>query len=355
MPATPAIETNIWFWIIFNAVVLALLGFDLLAHKKGHIVKSGEALGWTIFWVSLSVIFGAGIWYIYGHDKGIEFFTCYLVEYSLSIDNIFIFVLIFTAFQVPREQQHRVLFWGILGALVLRGIMICIGAAAIKQYGWILYVFGAFLLYVGFKMIFAKDAHPDMQNTWIVRISRKLLPFTDKYHGERFTVMLPATPERQVPIEDAEPAAASGSTATVAKPAFRTIPAMPARRVFTPLALVLIVVEFTDLIFAVDSIPAIFGFTQDAFIIYTSNVGAILGLRSLYFLLAGAMVSFHYLKVGLGVILMFVGLKMLSHGYFHIKPVYSLTFIIVVLAVSIIASLLRKAPPAPDEPTLSGH
>ncbi|HSI84760.1 MAG: TerC family protein [Candidatus Methylacidiphilales bacterium] len=306
MPATPAIETNIWFWIIFNAVVLALLGFDLLSHRKGHVVKGGEAVAWTAFWVSISVLFGAGIWWHYGHDTGILFFTCYLIEYSLSIDNIFIFVLIFSSFQVPRDQQHRVLFWGIIGALILRGIMIAIGAYAIKQFSWILYIFGGLLLYLGFKMIFKKEENDDMQDKWIVRVSRRFLPFTDQYHGEKFSI-----------IENG-------------------------KRVFTPLLLVLIVVEFTDLIFAVDSIPAIFGVSQDTFIIYTSNVGAILGLRSLYFLLAGAMVSFHFLKIGLGIILMFVGVKMLFANWFHVPPIYSLSFIITILLGSIATSLFYK-------------
>ena len=248
--------------------MLAVLALDLgVFHRKAHAVGFKEALSWTGVWVTLAVLFGAGVWFWAGPQKGLEFFTGYLIEYSLSADNVFVFVLIFSYFAVPTPWQHKVLFWGVLGALVMRLVMIGLGVALIRQFGWILYVFGAFLLFTGFKMVFGKSEEIHPERNPVVRWFRKLAPVTSGYHGDRFVARVDG------------------------------------RRAATPLLVVLVCIEVSDLVFAVDSIPAIFAVTLDPFIVYTSNVFAILGLRSLYFVLAGMVNKFHYLKTGLGVVL----------------------------------------------------
>ena len=295
-------------WIGFSLLVLAVLALDLgVFHRKAHAVGFKEALSWTGVWVTLAVLFGAGVWHWAGPQKGLEFFTGYLIEYSLSADNVFVFVLIFSYFAVPPPWQHKVLFWGVLGALVMRLVMIGLGVALISRFGWILYVFGAFLLFTGFKMVFGKQEEIHPERNPVVRWFRKLVPVTAGYHGDRFVVRVDG------------------------------------RRMATPLLVVLVCVEVSDLVFAVDSIPAIFAVTLDPFIVYTSNVFAILGLRSLYFVLAGMVDKFHYLKTGLGVVLAFVGVKMLlAHTAYKIDTLAALGVVAGVLAVTIVASLLRQ-------------
>lgn len=313
---------TIWLWVGFNVFVLALLALDLgVFHRKSHVVSVKEAAGWTAVWVALAVAFGTGVYFWSGGEKALEFFTGYLIEYSLSIDNIFIFVLLFTYFAVPAAYQHRVLFWGILGALIMRGILIVVGAALIEQFHWIIYVFGAFLIFTGIRMGLHKDdeneVHPE--GNLLVRLFRRIMPVTHDNHGAKFFV-------REA-----------------------------GRLAATPLFLVLLIVESTDLIFAVDSIPAIFAVSHDPFIVYTSNVFAILGLRSLYFMLSGVMDKFYYLKTGLAVVLTFVGVKMLlTDTAFKIPIGASLGVIAGVLGIAVIASLIRsrrqEAAPSRIEP-----
>lgn len=274
-------------WVGFNVFVLAMLALDLgVFHRKAHEVNVKEALVWSVVWISLALVFNLII-YLYwdvmmpvsdfanNTEAALAFLTGYLIEKSLSVDNIFVFVLVFSSFAVPAIYQHRVLFWGVLGALIMRGIMIAAGAALIKEFHWIIWIFGAFLIYTGIKMVKSDDHEVDPANHTVVKWLRKIMPMTETYEGQRFVVV------------------------------------KNGMRMATPLLAVLLVVEFTDLIFAVDSIPAIFAITDNAFIVYTSNVFAILGLRSLYFVLAGAMGKFRYLKPALAFILTFVGVKML--------------------------------------------
>ena len=267
-----------------------------------------EATIWTTVWVSLALIFNVGIYYFKGHQPALEFLTGYLIEYSLSVDNIFVFVLVFTAFRVPAVSQHRVLFWGILGAFVMRGIMIGIGAALIHRFEWIIYIFGAFLIYTGIKIAVKKDDDAvHVADNPLVKFVRKHFRMTPHYVGEHFVVRDEKT----------------------------------GARVLTPMVLVLIVIETTDLIFAVDSIPAIFAVTTDAFIVYTSNVFAILGLRSLYFLLAGIIDRFYYLKPALSFILTFVGVKMVISHWYKVPISVSLAVIVGALLLAVIASMIR--------------
>ncbi|MEK7684789.1 MAG: TerC family protein [Verrucomicrobiota bacterium] len=295
-------------WIGFSLLVLAVLALDLgVFHRKAHAVGFKEALSWTGVWVTLAGLFGAGVWYWAGPQKGLEFFTGYLIEYSLSADNVFVFVLIFSYFAVPPPWQHKVLFWGVLGALIMRLVMIGLGVALISRFGWILYLFGAFLILTGLKMVFGKQDEIHPERNPLVRWFRKLVPVTPDYHGDRFTVRVEG------------------------------------RRLATPLLVVLVCVEVSDLIFAVDSIPAIFAVTLDPFIVYTSNVFAILGLRSLYFVLAGMVNQFRYLKTGLGVVLAFVGVKMLlAHTPYKIDTQLALGMVAGVLAVSVVASVFAS-------------
>ncbi len=298
---------NTWLWIGFNLFVLFMLALDLgVFHRKAHVVSFREAIAWTVAWVTLAMLFNMGIWYYAGAQKALEFTTGYVIEYSLSVDNIFVFAMLFSYFAVPPLYQHRVLFWGILGALVLRALMIVAGTVLITKFAWIIYVFGAFLILTGIKMIVKREEEIHPERNPVVRWFKKLMPVTSDYRGDKFFVR-----ENGV-------------------------------RMATPLFVVLLLVEVSDVIFAVDSIPAIFAVTKDAFIVYTSNVFAILGLRSLYFALAGVLDKFHYLKIGLGVVLTFVGVKMLlGHTAYKIDTLVSLGVIVAVLATSIIVSLLR--------------
>ncbi len=274
-----------------------------------------EALGWTATWIALALSFNAGVWYFGGGAKALEFFTGYVIEYSLSADNVFVFALLFSYFAVPAPYQHKVLFWGILGALVMRLAMIVLGTALIAKFAWIIYVFGAFLIFTGIKMLLKSDEAIHPERNPLVRLFKRFMPVTPEFRGDRFFV-------RENGVLFA-----------------------------TPLFVVLLLVEFTDVIFAVDSIPAIFAVTRDPFIVYTSNVFAILGLRSLYFALAGMMDKFHYLKTGLGVVLSFVGVKMLlAHTAYKIDTLVSLGVIVAILTTSVVVSLLRPrkaAAPAP--------
>ena len=300
-------DNNLWLWIGFNVFVLGMLALDLgVFHRKAHIVTVKESIAWTVVWVTLALLFNLGVAHYMGDAKGLEFFTGYVIEKSLSVDNVFVFALLFSYFAVPPLHQHKVLFWGILGALIMRAIMIFLGAALIERFAWIIYVFGAFLILTGIKMIVKREEEIHPERNPLVRWFKKLMPVTNDYRGDKFFVR-----ENGV-------------------------------RMATPLFVVLLLVEFSDLIFAVDSIPAIFAVTRDPFIVYTSNVFAILGLRSLYFALAGVMDKFHYLKIGLGVVLSFVGVKMLlGHTAWKIDTHISLGVIVTVLAASIIVSLLR--------------
>jgi tellurite resistance protein TerC len=312
-------SSTAWLWIGFNLFVLAMLAIDLgVFHRKSHTVGFREALGWTIAWITLALCFNLGVWHYAGSAKALEFFTGYVIEYSLSADNVFVFALLFSYFAVPAKYQHKVLFWGILGALVMRFAMIGLGAALIAKFSWILYVFGAFLIVTGLKMILKREEEIHPERNPLVRLFKRFMPVTSDFRGDRFFVR-----ENGV-------------------------------RLATPLFVVLLLVEFTDVIFAVDSIPAIFAVTTDPFIVYTSNVFAILGLRSLYFALAGVMDKFHYLKTGLGVVLTFVGVKMLlGHTAYKIDTLVSLGVIVTILTAAVAASLLwpKKAATALPDPT----
>lgn len=298
-------------WILFNAFVLLMLALDLgVFHRKAHRVGFKEALTWSGVWVALALAFNAWLYFTMGRQPALEFLTGYLIEKSLSVDNIFVFVLLFSFFRVPAEYQHRVLFWGVLGALVMRAIFIAVGAILIAQFHWIIYLFGAFLIYTGYKMFTksAEDLHPEDNPLvrWFVRRGR----VTSQYHGNRFFVNVEG------------------------------------RRLATPLFLCLLSIEFTDLIFAVDSIPAIFAITQDPFIVYTSNVFAILGLRSLYFALEGIISRFPYLRYGLAIVLVFIGVKMVLADVYKVPVVASLVIIAAILTGSLLWGR-RKAGQSP--------
>jgi tellurite resistance protein TerC len=308
------IATNIWFWVGFIAFVLTMLALDLgVFQRQSHEVKPKEAAAWTAVWVSLAFAFAGGLWFFYGSEPALTFLTGYVIEESLSMDNIFVIVLIFDYFLVPKAYQHRVLFYGILGALIMRGIFIALGTVLLAKFQWIIYVFGAMLVITGVRMAFKQDEAFDADQNPVVKMVRRIFPMTAHYHGKHFFT-----------IENG-------------------------RRMATPLFLVVVLVEFTDLIFAIDSIPAIFGVTRDPFIVYTSNIFAVMGLRSLYFLLASVIEKFHLLKYGLAIILTFVGLKMIAEHWIHVPIVVSLGVIVGVLVLSVLASL--KWPPPPKPPT----
>lgn len=301
-----AISGSTWLWLGFSVFIVLMLSLDLgLLNRKAHTIRYREAWIWTGVWVSLALIFAYLVFRYQGSQRGLEFLTGYIIELSLSVDNLFVFILVFSFFKVPAKYQHRVLFWGVLGALAMRLTMIFVGAALLNRFHWIIYVFGAFLVYTGVKMFKQEnnDLRPD-ENP-VVRLVSRYFPITDYYVGKKFFTK----------VND--------------------------KRAGTLLLLVLIVVEVTDLVFAVDSIPAIFAITTNTFIVYTSNVFAILGLRSMYFLLAGVVEKFQYLRVGLAIVLTFIGAKMLIVAAgIHIKTWISLVFVAVVLTGSVVASLL---------------
>ena len=312
---------SFWLWTGFNAFVLAMLALDLFVfHRKSHVVRVKEALGWSVFWIALALTFNLLVYRHRGPAAGLEFLTGYLLEKALSVDNIFVFVLVFGYFKVPAQYQHRVLFWGVLGALVMRGAMIGAGAYLITHFHVVIYIFGAFLIVTGIKMARQKDEEIDFERNPVIRLMRRMIPVSTSYEGQSFFV------KRSVVHRGVE----------------------AVRWVATPLFVVLALVETTDLIFALDSIPAVFAVTTDPFIVYTSNVFAILGLRALYFLLAGVIHKFHYLKLGLSVVLVFVGLKMVLADVYKVPIGISLGVIAAVLSIATLASVLFPAEP-PEE------
>jgi len=306
----------LWLWVSFNIFVLFMLVLDLgVFHRKAHEVSIKEATIWSVVWIALALLFNLGIYLFWNRfvpsssysnsQAALSFFTGYLIEKSLSVDNIFVFVLLFTFFAVPAAYQHRVLFWGILGALLMRGALIAVGAALLKEFHWIIYVFGAFLIFTGIRMALHRNEEMHPERNPLVKLLRKVMPVTETYEADHFFIR------------------------------------RAGKLMATPLFLVLVLVESTDLIFAVDSIPAIFAVTQEPFIVYTSNVFAILGLRSLYFLLAGVMDKFYYLKLGLSVVLVFVGVKMAIVDFYKMPVGLSLGMIATILTISIVASTIR--------------
>jgi tellurite resistance protein TerC len=310
-----------WWWFGFNALILVLLALDLgVFNRRAHAVGMREALSWSAVWVTLALAFGAWVGTSMGKQAMLEFYSGYLIEQALSVDNLFVFILIFGYFRIPPALQHRVLFWGILGALLMRGTMIAAGALLLARFHWIIYLFGGFLLVTGVRMAFGGEAQVEPEANPVIRLLRRVLPITSQFHGERFFVREPG---------------ADGALRLVA----------------TPLFVVLALVETTDIVFAVDSIPAVFGVTRNPFLVYTSNVFAILGLRSLYFVLAGVIGTFHLLKYGLALVLAFVGGKMLLSGYLHVPTGVSLAIVASVLAGSVLLSLVvRPRGDAPDAP-----
>ncbi len=300
--------SQLWLWIGFGVFVLAMLALDLgVFHRKSHTVGMKEALTWSGVWIALALLFNAGIWYWRGPDQGLTFLTGYVVELSLSVDNLFVFLLIFAYFKVPAQYQHKVLFWGILGALVMRAVFIGAGIALIQKFHWIIYVFGAILVISGLKMAFEKDKEVHPEKNPVLRLFRRFMPVTGEYHGGDFFVK-------------------RGQLWAA-----------------TPLFIVLLMLETTDLVFAVDSVPAVLAITTDPFIVYTSNVFAILGLRSMFFALAGVMKLFAYLHYGLAAVLVFVGAKMLLADFYKIPTLASLLVIVGLLGVAVVASLLHAA------------
>jgi tellurite resistance protein TerC len=299
------IATNVWFWVVFIAFVLAMLALDLgVFHRKEHVIHPKEASTWVTVWVALALLFAGGLFLFYGHHVALTFLTGYVIEESLSVDNIFVMVLIFDYFKVPAICQHRVLFYGILGALVMRGLFIGLGTVLLTRFQWVIYIFGVMLIVTGIRMALKQDEEFEGERNPMVRFARRFLPLSEEFRGKHFFVV------------------------------------RHGRRLATPLFLVLVLVEVTDLVFAIDSIPAIFGVTRDPFIVFTSNIFAILGLRSLYFLLAAVVDRFYLLKYAIAVILMFVGVKMLGERWIHIHILASLGVILGVLALSIAASLI---------------
>jgi len=295
----------LWVWIAFHIGVFVAIGIDLFTFKRrGRELSMRAATRRTAVWIVLSLLFNLLVWKLRGPDKGLEFLTGYVIEYSLSVDNIFVFVIIFAYFRVPPMAQHRALVWGILGALVMRGIMILLGVTLVSRFHFILYIFGVFLLVTAVRMLFGKAGEPDFGNSLVMRLCRNWIPITPEFHGDHFNARV-------------------GS-----------------RWMLTPLGVALILIDVMDLIFAVDSIPAVFAITQDPFIVYTSNICAILGLRSLYFVVARLMDRFIYLRTGLAFVLGFVGLKMIGANYFTVPTLISLGVIVLILAITVLISVL---------------
>lgn len=300
-------DETTWLWLAFNLFVIGFLALDLgVFHRKAHAVSVKEAAIWTAVWIALALVFNAVLFVTRGVDVGLEFLAGYLIEKSLSVDNVFVFALIFTYFAVPAAYQHRVLFWGVIGALVMRAAMIFAGASLLKQFHWIIFIFGVLLIFTGVRMALAKGHGYSPEKSLALRLVRRFVPVVDRFEGQRFFVRIAG------------------------------------RLAATPLFMALIAVETTDLIFAVDSIPAIFAVTEDPFIVYTSNVFAILGLRSLYFLLAGAMDRFAYLKYGISAVLVFVGFKMLISDFYKVPIGVSLSVIALLLVTAAVASLYGR-------------
>ena len=308
-------------WIGFTVFVLAMLALDLgVFHRKAHEVSVREALIWTAVWISLALVFNLGVYFWFGPERAAELLTGYLIEKALSVDNIFVFIVLFSVFAVPAKLQHRVLFWGILGALIMRAIFIVLGASLLHKFHWVTYLFGAFLVFTGTRLLLQRTGEVHPERNPIFRLFKRFIPSVDGYREGHFTVV------------------------------------EAGKRYATPLLMVLVAIEATDIVFAVDSIPAVFAVTTDPFIVYTSNIFAILGLRALYFALSGVIGKFHYLKVGLSLVLVFVGGKMLVAGVYKIPILASLGVIATLLAGAVVVSLLRppKKPGLPTHPPHSG-
>ena len=301
------------FWVLFNLFVLAMLALDLgVFNRKSHTIRIHEAMVWSAVWIALAAIFALVVYFWHGRPASLQFVTGYVIELSLSVDNLFVFLLIFRFFKVSPTHQHKVLFWGIIGALVMRAVFIVVGVGLIGRFHWIVYLFGALLVYSGIKLFFQEETEVHPEKNPILKLFRRWVPITQDYHGDKFFVRLPGL-------------------------------------YATPMFVVLLVVETTDVLFAVDSIPAVLAITRDAFIVYTSNVFAIMGLRSMYFALAGMMEMFRYLHYGLALVLTFVGAKMLASHYFEIPTEYALAAVGGILLISVLASLLHPRPkPAAD-------
>lgn len=295
-----------YLWVGFHIFILIMLALDIgVFHKKAHAISVKEALSWSAFWIVLSGLFAVGIYFLRSTVQATEFVTAYLIEKSLSVDNLFIFLTIFSYFKVPDKYQHKVLFWGVLGALVMRALFIIVGVAILAKFNFIIYILGAFLVFTGFKLFFAKDdIEFKPESSWTLKLVRRFFGVSKNYHGDKFFV-------RKMGYVFA-----------------------------TPLFLVLALVETTDLVFALDSIPAVLAVSPDPFIVYTSNIFAILGLRSLYFALAGVVGLFHYLNYGLAIILSFIGVKMMISGFYHVPIHFALLFVLFILSASVILSLV---------------
>jgi tellurite resistance protein TerC len=299
------VTTSIWFWLAFNAGVFVALTIDLAQFKhRGRELSMRAATKRTAIWIVLSLLFNLLVWKLRGPDKALEFLTGYVIEYSLSVDNIFVFVIIFAYFKVPPMAQHRALVWGIVGALVMRGVMILLGVTLVSRFHFILYIFGIFLVVTAIRMLFGKAGEPDFGKSLVMRFCKNWIPITPQFYGEDFRARVNN------------------------------------RWMLTPLGVALIVIDVMDLVFAVDSIPAVFAITQDPFIVYTSNICAILGLRSLYFVVARLMDRFVYLRIGLAFVLGFVGLKMILAKYFPVPTLISLAVIVLILAITVVISVL---------------
>ena len=310
---------DLWVWLALLGIVLAMLAVDLFMHKDAHVISVKEAAVWSVIWVGVATIVGGLIWWYFGSEFGMQYFAGYLIEKSLAVDNVFVWAMIFSYFAVPREYQHRVLFYGVVGALVFRAIFIGAGSALIASYAWVLYIFGAFLILTGIKMMKQRNEHFDVSNSKTLKLFRRFVRTTDEYEGQKFLT-------RKNGVLFA-----------------------------TPLLAVLVLVEVTDIIFAVDSIPAIFAITQEPFLVFASNALAILGLRAMYFLLADLMHRFIYLKIGLSLVLVFVGIKMIvGHAFFKIPTAISLGVVVILIAVSVIASLVSTREEG-AEPVKEGH
>ncbi|MEV8253045.1 TerC family protein [Rhodoglobus sp. NPDC076762] len=289
----------LWAWLAVVGVILVMLAIDLIAHRTAHVISVREAAAWSVVWVASGVTFGGIIWWLFGAEFGQQYFAGFVIEKSLAVDNVFVWAIIFSAFAVPPQFQHRVLFLGVIGALVFRGIFIAAGAALLSSFVWVLYVFGAFLVFTGIQMLRKRNEHYNPENSVVLKIFRRRVPMTGAFYGQKFVV-------RKAGVLLA-----------------------------TPLLAVLVLVEITDIVFAVDSIPAIFAVTDEAFLVFTANAFAILGLRAMYFLLADLMHRFIYLKIGLALLLVWVGIKMLLLDVYYISTTVSLGVIFVILATSI--------------------
>ncbi|HXH30819.1 MAG TPA: TerC family protein [Bacteriovoracaceae bacterium] len=300
-------ETSLVIWVSFIVFILVILALDLgIFHKKSHAVGFKESIIWSGVWIALSMAFNVVILYWRGQDDFMLFLTGYVIEKSLSVDNLFVFLLIFGYFKIPNQYQHKVLFYGILGALIMRAFFIWAGIAILERFAWVIYIFGGFLIVSGIKMLMPHGDDHDLEKSWVIVWTKKLFPCSPHFHGDKFFVRL-------------------GGVWTI-----------------TPLFITLVFVEFSDLVFAIDSIPAIIGITNDPFLVFTSNVFAILGLRSLYFALKGFADMFHYLKYGLSIILMFIGVKMLISHYYHVPVLVTMMVIFLVLLVSVLASIISN-------------